>query len=214
MRRLFCMFSVSLASGLSFGQTPAATRLGRQLQSIDVGLQAVGIFTGNRTGTVTVPANDTGRVLTQGASNTVGGLVTIRYTPRPYLGLEFNGGYARFTEEYTVAPLQIQTQANEFTFGYVVTPPYLIFGVKPYASAGAGTTRFAPTRGGGQGAPEQARATYYYNLGIQKDLSPHFGARLGFRQLFYRGPDFLQNYLTINQRVVTSEPMFGLYARF
>lgn len=207
---------VSAASVTLFSVAAAAqTKLDRQLSYIDLGVQAAGQFTSSTSGTVTIPAVDQGQVVTQSASSTVGALVTLRYSPRPYLGAEINGGYARYTENYNVPPGQIQTQANEFTFGYLVTPPYAIFGVKPYASAGVGLIRFAPTAGGGQEAPSMVRPAYYYNLGLQQNIfGGRFGLRVGFRQLFYTAPDFYQNYLTINKHVVTSEPVIGVYVHF
>ncbi len=193
----------------------AQTTLQRQLANIDFGVQAVGQFSKSVSGPVLLPAVDTGQIVSQSVSNTVGFLGTLRYTPKPYLGAEFNGTYVRYTESYNVAPLQIQTQANEFTVGYVVTPPYRIFGVKPYASVGAGTIRFAPTRGGGQGAPSEGRMAEYYNVGAQKEfLSENFGVRVGFRQVFFEAPDFVQNYLTIDKHTFTTEPMIGFYLRF
>jgi hypothetical protein len=38
--------------------------------------------------------------------------------------------------------------------------------------------------------------------------------RVGFRQLIYLAPDFLQNYLTITRRTRTSEPTIGFFVRF
>lgn len=193
----------------------AQTPLQRQLANIDLGVQATGQFTGTVSGPVVLPAVDSGANVTQSVSNTVGVLVTLRYAPRPYVGADFNGSYVRYNESYSVAPFQIQTEANEFTFGYLVTPPYRIFGVKPYASVGAGTIRFAPTRGGGQGAPSEARLGEYYNVGFQKGLfSENLGIRVGFRQLFFEAPDFVQNYLTINKHTSTTEPTIGFYLRF
>jgi hypothetical protein len=224
LNRLKFLFAANLIL-LGTSAVAQSTKLQQQLSHIDFGIQGVGQFTKDVTGPVIATANNTGNTLDLSASKTVGGLATLRYTPKPYFGLEFNGGYARYTETFgvsasnTVAPaafngIQIQTQANEFTFGYVVTPPYTIFGVKPYASAGAGSIRFAPTRGGGQNVPTQARAAYYYNLGVQKDVAEYFGLRAGFRQVFFLAPDFLENYLTIKQRTYTTEPMVGFYFRF
>lgn len=211
--RSFLLLSTALVGVAT--QASAQTTLDRQLSYLDLGVQAIGQFTKSTSGPVVLPAVDSGVVINQTVSNTVGALGTLRYTPRPYLGVEFNGSYVRYTESYSVAPFQIQTQANEFTFGYLVTPPYRIFGVKPYASVGAGTIRFAPTRGGGQGAPSEARMGEYYNIGVQKELlSDNFGVRVGFRQLFFQAPDFVQNYLTTNKRTYTTEPMIGFYLRF
>lgn len=209
--------SVLLAAGLVFGAAGAfgQSKLQEQLSHVDLGIQAVGQFTSTATGPVTIPALNQGQTVSISPSNTVGALVTIRYTPRPYVGAEFNGGYARYTENLSVQPLAIQTQVNEFTLGYLITPPYTIFGVRPYASAGVGGVRFVPTRGGGQSAPSQGRVGEYYSVGLQKNLfSDNFGVRVGFRQLFFVAPDFFQNYLTINKRMSTSEPLVGFYLRF
>src|ERR1035441_2528782 len=88
---------------------------------------------------------------------------------------------------------------------------YHPFGITPYLGAGGGTIRFKPTPYGGQGLPFQYRAAYYYQLGLEDNFpGSHFGMRLGFRQLIYLAPDFLQNYLTITRRTRTSEPTIGL----
>jgi hypothetical protein len=109
---------------------------------------------------------------------------------------------------------QVQTKVTEYTFGYLITPPYTIFGFQPFASVGGGPMSFVPTPRGGQEEPEKARMTYYYSLGLQKDLSPHFGVRGGFRELFFKDPDFGQNYLTILKQSTTYEPMLGFYIRY
>ncbi len=200
----------------------AQTKLQQQLSRIDLGLQGVGEFSSTATGPVTIPASNQGQIVSLSPSNTFGGLVTIRYVAKPYLGAEFNGGYSRYTEDLSGSLQQlkppftaIQTQADEFTLGYLVTPPYTVFGVRPYASAGVGGIRFAPTTGGGEGAPHQGRLAVYYHVGVQKDLvRDTFGVRVGFRQLFYTAPDFFQNYITINKRASTTEPMIGFYLRF
>ena len=215
---LFAATLLLVSAAAARGQT----KLDRQLSYIDLGVQAAGQFTSSTSGTVTIPAVEQGLPVSQNASSTVGALVTLRYSPRPYLGAEINGSYARYTENFTYTPrplgselFQIQTQANEFTFGYLVTPPYSIFGVKPYASAGVGVMRFAPTAGGGEQAPSMVRPAYYYNLGVEQSLSGgRFGLRVGFRQVFFIAPDFYQNYLTINKHIATSEPIVGVYVHF
>lgn len=208
------LFATGLA--LSAGGALAQSKLQQQFSHVDLGVQAVGEFSSSASGPTTIPAPlPSGQIVTLSPSNTVGALVTIRYTPKPYMGAEFNGGYSRYTEDLNVQPLAIQTQVDEFTFGYLVTPPYTIFGVHPYASAGVGGMRFAPTRGGGEGAPPIGRLAEYYSVGVQKNiLSDNFGIRAGFRQIFYVAPDFYQNYLTINKRASTSEPVIGFYLRF
>jgi len=61
----------------------------------------------------------------------------------------------------------------------------------------------------------QYRATYYYNVGLQKELfNSNFGFRASFRETFYLAPDFGQNYLTILKHATTLQPMAGFYLRF
>jgi opacity protein-like surface antigen len=162
-------------------------------------------------------APDQGQIVSDKQSNTVGALGTIRYIKSPYVGLEFNFLYSRYTENFSYpppAPFGVQTQGDEISFGYVVTPPIDLFGLQPYASVGAGTTDFKPTAGGGQSLPHQGRMTYYYSFGVQKDLLSNFGVRAGFRQSFFLAPDFGQNYLTILQHTTSYQPNFGFYVRF
>jgi hypothetical protein len=176
-------------------------------------------------------------------SSTVGELGTVRYTAHPYLGFEFNFGNLRYTQDYifttttnftkvstgpppttttgtsTTTPNflvgGVQAGVRELTLGYVAHLKYRPFGITPYLGAGGGTIRFKPTPYGGQGLPFQYRAVYYYQLGIEDTLpNSNFGMRLGFRQLIYLAPDFLQNYLTITRRTRTSEPTIGFFVRF
>ena len=196
--------------------TPA-TPLERQIHKMDLALTGVGEYNTTVHGPVVsgLLASDQGQVVTQFGSNTFGALATLRYVARPYFGLEFNYGYARYTENYTVAPYQIQTKVNEYTIGYVATPPHPILGLQPYVGAGAGSIAFKPTAKGGEGAPEKARAAYYYTLGVQKDFdNGHLGLRAGFRELFFLDPDFGQNYLTILKHANTYEPQAGFYLRY
>jgi len=206
-------------TGIAAAQTP--TGFSRQMSRIDFGINGVGQLTNTVSGPI-VPtgAANAGVVTSQYASNTVGAGAEIRYVAKPYVGLEFNYVWGRYTENYSPAPngaslFQVQTTSNEYSFGWVVTPPHPIFGMQPFASAGAGTNDFKPTSGGGNGAPHQFRATYYYNVGVQKELfESNFGIRASFRQTFYLAPDFGQNYLTILKHATTIQPSAGFYLRF
>jgi hypothetical protein len=191
---------------------------------MDLSISGVGIFNTTVTGPVIPVAENQGESLTQFGSDTLGALVSIHYPAKPYFGLEFNYGYARYTENYEgpgvagftppTTNFQIQTQVNEYTFGYLITPPHQIFGLQPFLSAGFGPQGFKPTPGGGEEEPEKARMTYYYSLGVQKDYSHHIGFRVGLRELFFLDPDFGQNYLTILKHANTYEPMAGFYLRY
>ena len=231
IRKAFSLLAaVVLAStfGSASAQTSAPpTPLGKQLHKLDLSLAGVGLFNSKATGNVVggLLATNQGQSITEFGSNTTGLLMTIHYPIKPYIGLEFNYGYGRYTENFegpgvqnflpVNSPVfQVQTKVNEYTFGYLVNPPHPILGMQPYASVGVGTQAFKPTAFGGQEEPEKARMTYYYGLGLQKEYNAHFGFQFGYRQLFFLAPDFGQNYLTILKHVSTYEPRIGFYLRY
>lgn len=217
----------TLAAGASAQTTAPPSAFSKQLDKLDLSIAGVGIYNGTVNGTIVsgLGATNQGDSMEQFGSNTLGALVSIHYPAKPYFGLEFNYSYARYTENYEgtaiadflpsgTSDFQVQTKVTEYTFGYLITPPYTIFGFQPFASAGGGPMAFKPTPRGGQEEPEKARMTFYYSAGLQKDLSPHFGVRAGFRELFFLAPDFGQNYLTILKHTTTYEPMVGFYIRY
>jgi hypothetical protein len=229
----------TVRSALAQVDTPP-TAFEKQLHKIDLSIAGVGVYNSTVTGPVIPntasnycvysppPANPAltncgANNITQFGSNTAGALVSLQYIAKPYFGIELNYGYARYTENYEgpaivtafgITDFQVQTKVNEYTFGYVATPPHPIFGFQPFLGAGFGTMGFKPTAGGGQELPEKARAVYYYDLGLQKDFNPHFGLKAGFRELFFLDPDFGQSYLTILKHSNTYEPMAGFYFRY
>jgi len=222
----FLLCLTGLTAPQAIGQdtaSPASVAFMKQLDRIDFGIVAEGNISDTVSGIEQRDADSTHSVLTIRPSNTVGELGTIRYTAKPYVGFEFNFGNARYTENTTFTPPPssnlllggVQVGVRELTLGYVAHLPYRPFGITPFLGAGGGTIRFKPTPFGGQGLPEQYRAVYYYNAGLEDNFpGSHFGMRVGFRQLIYLAPDFLQNYLTITRRLRTSEPTVGFFVRF
>jgi hypothetical protein len=200
-------------------QTTPPTFLDKQLSRLDLGISGAALFNKTVSGTVDPKGNgapNEGSIVSDDPSNTAGALVSIRYVAKPLVGFEFNYLYARYTENFSYPPpnFGVQTQGDEFSLGYVVTPKFTLLGLQPFASVGAGTTEFKPTAHGGQSLPKQARMTYYYSVGVQKDLLPNFGLRASFRQTFFLAPDYLTNYLTILQHTTAYEPNIGFYFRF
>jgi hypothetical protein len=209
---LLCLLG-ALAGSTAQGQTQSTRD--RQLSRLDLGVSAVGVITGNASGT-----NYLGVPLTQTSGSTVGPLVTIRYTKSPWIGAEFNYSYARYTQHYTSNGTDayllggVQANASEYTLGYIAHPRRQFFGVQPFLGGGLGLLHFKPTSSGGQSLPTQGAAAYYYTVGVEKPISQHFGVRANFRQLFYLAPDFYQNYLTIEKHTSTIQPGAGFYLRF
>jgi opacity protein-like surface antigen len=217
-RSLYAALVCLLAATGAKAQSSSNPTLDRNLARIDFALSAPLEFT--RTTSGVTSSSD---VTSQAVTTASGYLLALRYTKSPLLGAEVNYKYSRFTQNYTYAPtlgtlhtLGIEANATELTFGYVAHAPAIYLGgFKPYAAAGLGTTRFKPTPNGGQGVLEQYRATYYWNLGTDYTiLGSHFGARVQLRQLFYKAPDFGENYLTSGAHTSTFEPSFGFFARF
>lgn len=213
---LFCLLLTLAGSTAKAQATQSNSGLDRQVKRLDIGVVASAIINKDSNGTVVVDTVPTEVNLHPG--NTVGPLVTIRYTVSPYVGFEFNYAYARYTQTFTpfgAAPVGgVQQNASEYTFGYVVHPKRQFHGVSPFIGVGAGTTAFRPTPGGGEGLGPQARATYYYNVGGDYMLNKHFGARAEFRETFFKAPDFLTNYLTIDKHTTEFQPGFGFFYRF
>jgi hypothetical protein len=212
---LFCLLAATAGSAAK-AQTSQNPALDRQLARFDIAVTASVVLGINSNGTAII--NTVPTPVNLNPSNTVGPLVTIRYTVKPLIGFEFNYGYARFTQNFTPFGATgetggVQQNTSEYTLGYVAhfSPRH---GIVPFAGAGLGTLDFRPTPGGGEGLLPQARATYYYTLGGDYRLSEHFGMRGQFREQFYLAPDFETNYLTIHAHTTTFEPGFGFYARF
>jgi hypothetical protein len=216
VRSLFFCLSLITCLGASAARAQAPqTEWDRQLARLQLGATAIGIITPEVSGTNAL--NPPSQMhITQDGSQTVGVLGTLRYTKSPLVGLEANYSFARYTENFSAYIIGgAQTRVNEYSLGWVFHLPTLLT-TQPFVSLGAGTTAFHPTAGGGQGLPFQYRATYYYNIGLDKSLfkSEHFGARIAMREVFFKAPDFGQNYLTIQQQATTFEPSVGFYLKF
>jgi opacity protein-like surface antigen len=210
---LFVLLSGSPANAQD--ATQHETPLTRQLHRIDFGLSAQGETTTNATGLnfSGITPVQTPMQLSVQPSNTVGVLTTLRYTRSRWVGFEGNFGYARYTEAFSAFVVP-QTNADEYTLGYVVHPGKL-FGLDTFVSGGSGSIAFRPTTGGGLNLPKQARQVYYYSAGVETPiLGSSFGFRVAFRQGIYLAPDFEENYLRIKKRVLTTEPTIGFTYHF
>ena len=214
------LLSIALFGSSARAQT-APTAADLFFHHFDIGVSGVGEFTPNNAG-----PNYLSQTVSQRPSTTLGALVEVRYTKSPLVGLQFNYGYARYTDDFTVTNgagtpggstqyvLGAQTKVSEFTLGYVAHL-HEFHGVTPIVGGGGGAIAFRPTPGGGQGLPPELRGAFYYSLGVEKDIyTDHVGIRAQFRQLFFGAPDFNQNYLANGQRSFTIEPSIGFYLRF
>jgi hypothetical protein len=216
---VFCLFAALTVSSVAQATSSNPT-LDKHLSRLDLAINGMGVFTKDVTGT-----NYLGTSFTQHTGSTLGALITVRYTISPYLGFEGNYTYSRYTQSFRQPGVTtgtgdvyilggVQNNVSEYSLGYVAHPPHQILGASPFLAVGAGSTAFRPTKGGGQSLNSQARATYYYAAGLEKEISPHFGVRAQFRQAFFKAPDFGQNYLTIQKQTWSIEPGFGFVIHF
>jgi len=194
------------------------TALTKQLQRLDIGLN--GTYNTTRTASGLNDLQDLSVPVQQKTSSTTGALLQFRYTRSPWMGGEFNIGYARnthnfsSTEQTDYLPLGVQTNALSFMLGYIAHPPHKIAGLQPFFGGGGGLMYFHTTSGGGQGFLKQGVGGYYYTAGVEREIVPHVGVRGQFRQLFYYAPDFYQSFLTIQKNTSTMEPAVGIYLHF
>ncbi len=212
---VFCLaacLTAFMATAAAHAQaTTGTSSLDRLLDRTDFAISGVGSFTKDVSGTNA----QYNQPLDHNTSNTFGALITFRYTKSPYVGGEFNIGYARYTHNFSDYIIGgAQTNTFEYTLGYVAHPPHQFLGAQPFIGGGGGLLYFHPTSGGGQGLPNQGAGTIYYTVGAEKTLFTHFGVRAQFRELFYLSPDFYQNYLNIDKHTTTFEPGLGFYLHF
>jgi hypothetical protein len=214
------LLSLASLAAVATAQTTPLTPLDKQLNRIDLGITGMGVLNSSTSG----PAGPFNYNLTDTPSNGGGVLIDLRYIKSPLVGVEFNYTYARTAQNYnfiannngtqTPSVLNVQANSHEYSAGWVVHTPK-VFGIGTFASAGIGTTAFKPTATGGEGAQEQARMTYYYNVGVEQQvINPHFGLRAAFRQSFYLAPDFQQTFLRDYKHTSSIEPNAGIYLHF
>jgi hypothetical protein len=226
-RRLSTWAAILSFASLTAAATAQApvTALDKQLDRINLVISASGILNRDTAG----PNQQNQTVTSDAPGNTVGALIDIQYIKSPLVGLEFNVNYSRYVQNFTYNQLTpgaggttvstptllgVQNDAIEYTVGWVFHTPK-VFGIGTFASAGAGSTDFVPTRGGGDEYQPQARFTYYYNVGLEQQVfSPHFGVRASFRQAFFTAPDFQINTFRDYKHTYTTEPTVGFYLHF
>lgn len=173
---------------------------------------------------------------TQGASPSAGALGTIHQAIKPWLGYNVNFGYSRFAERYswgfatTPTGVHVPPQYPVYHFAqgsirtnmYELTGAYSIQGPRnsrwsTSAQLGGGGLFFLPTHDPSPYA-EQFRLAMVFGAGINYKLSDHFGLRAEYRGLFYKNPDFKNNYDTpvpiTKLFTVTGEPTISIVYTF
>lgn len=166
-----------------------------------------------------------GNGISQHSTDTGGILTSYRFHFNRWLAADATYGYARNTlQNFTSAgPFNVQSNIHQATGALVVTFPYRIGRVKPYALAGAGALVFDPTGNAGgfvPGAERQAKAAFVYGGGAdisivrRRSHTPAVSFLLEYRGLVYKRPDFGISALNSDATAHTAQPSAGLAFRF
>ncbi len=153
------------------------------------------------------------------STNTGGVLAGYRLYLNRWLALDTAYGYNRNTQQsFSFAgPTAVQSNVHQATAALLVTLPFNVARLKPYALAGAGALVFDPTGNAGgfvQGAQRQAKPTFVYGAGADYRISSHIALRAEYRGLVYNRPDFGLAGLNSNITTHTAQPSAGIVFKF
>jgi opacity protein-like surface antigen len=198
-----------LVTGLFTTLLFAATSMAQELPPNEVSVQGTGFFTKD---------SDNNGVI-QHTTDSGGFLVSYRNRFSRLFGADLSYGYTRNTQlNFTaVGGARVQSDIHETTAALVAHTPGRIFGLRPFALAGAGALTFNPTNNFGGafiGADTQAKAAFVYGGGADYDINDHFALRLEYRGLLYKRPDFGLTALNSDALTHTAQPSAGFVFRF
>lgn len=186
-------------------------------QKTDVNINIFGAIPGTASAP---PANAGQPSLQQTADPAVGFRFGARHIFSPIFGLEINYGYSRATQHYSGNSIQngvVYSHAKPLTFDYVVTSPHKLFGVQPFALAGAGFIDYNISSTSNIPARSEKIPVFEYGVGAdyRPAMLPTFMAlRFQFRGLVGHAPDYRLPYLATNNLINISEPQVGLVFKF
>ena len=153
------------------------------------------------------------------ATDTGGLLVGYRFHLNRWLAADASYGYDRNAQQsFSIAgPTSIQSNVHQATGALVVSLPFRIARVSPFALAGAGALTFDPTGNPGgfvTGAQSQTKAAFVYGAGVDYRISGHIALRAEYRGLVYNRPDFGLAEVVTNVTTHTAQPSAGIVIRF
>ncbi len=175
----------------------------------EVSAQGTGFFT----------KNSQGNGISQHSTDTGGLLVGYRFHLNRWLAAGATYGYDRNTQQNFTSrgAFNVQSNVHQATGELVVTFPWSVARLRPYALAGAGALVFDPTgKAGGSvaGAQNQAKAAFVYGGGADYSVTKHFALRVEYRGLVYKRPDFELTSLHSSVTAHTAQPSAGFVFRY
>ena len=171
----------------------------------EVSLQGAGFFTKDSGGNGNIAQHTT---------DSFSPLITYRYHFTRLLGADATYGYTRNTLQSFAAagPVGVQTTAHQVTGALVVTLPWTIARLTPYALAGGGAFVFDP-KGLASGSLSQTKPAFLYGGGADYAIARHVALRVEYRGFVYGRPDFGLNSLPSGVTTHTAQPSAGIVFR-
>jgi opacity protein-like surface antigen len=177
------------------------------------------VINGDITKSVSGIGESQGTIVKQSATDSGGVLFGLRYHMNPLLAIDVNYGYTRNFQDYVTATstAQIQSGVHIFTGAAVLTAPFPLLGVRPYALAGGGGIFFRPTgdiNASVGGEVTQARPVAVYGVGADFALIPHISIRGEYRGYFVQAPNFGFDGLNTGKFTHIASPAIGVVLHF
>jgi len=164
-----------------------------------------------------------GNLTSQTVTESYVALATARLNLSRKNSLEFTYGRIRNTQEYASNPYfyRIQDTVTEYSGAYVFRP-LRWHNFRPFGLAGAGVLRFYPDYKGitinqiytALPTVNQTRAAFVYGAGFDYRITKRWSARIQYRGLLYKVPDFKVTNLFTGATGNLSEPSAGIVFRF
>jgi opacity protein-like surface antigen len=207
-----------LASGVAQAQESflgLSKPSGGILTKTDVSL----VINGDITKSVSGIGESQGNVVSQSATDSGGVLLGLRYHFNSLLAMDINYGYTRNFQNYVTGTTtaSIQSGVHIFTGAAVITAPFHVLGIRPYALAGGGGIFFRPTgdlNASVGGEVTQGRPVGVYGAGADFALIPHISIRGEYRGYFVQAPDFGFDGLNTGKFTHIASPAIGVVFHF
>jgi opacity protein-like surface antigen len=148
-------------------------------------------------------------------------LGTFRFRFNHMHGVELNIGHTSNSHRFLVGPdtYRVNTDITEYTGAYVFSP-FRTGKLEAFLLAGAGALKFSPGStyidgfSAFIGASAQKSIAVLYGGGVDYHLWKAFSARLQYRGLFYKDPNFHVQTLVTGARGHMAEPSAGIVVVF
>lgn len=177
------------------------------------------VLNGDITKSVSGIGESQGQVVSQSATDSGGVLFGLRYHVNSLVAIDANYGYTRNFQNYVTGTTtaSIQSAVHIFTGAAVITAPFHVLGIRPYALGGGGGIFFRPTgdiNASVGGEVTDGKPVAVYGVGADFALIPHISIRGEYRGYFVQAPDFGFDGLNTGKFTHIASPAIGVVFHF